>query len=83
VSEVRTLLVTERRIAPERRAHQIEVLAARRAQCAAAGAQFWAFEHETEAGRYLEFVESRDATVLDALAQNDAGSSRWRSVEIG
>lgn len=83
MSAERTLLVTERTIAPELRARHVELLAARRAQCTAAGAHFWAFEHETESGRYLEFVETQDARVLEALALDGEGSTRWRSVEIG
>lgn len=83
MSDARTLLVTERRVAPESRARHVELLAARRAQCAAVGAQFWAFEHATEPGRYLEFVETRQGDVLDALALDESGSTRWRSVELG
>lgn len=83
MSEARTLLVTERTVAPESRARHVELLAARRAHCTAVGAHFWAFEHDTQPGRYLEFVETRDGAVLDALALDESGSTRWRSVEIG
>jgi len=83
MSEARTLLVTERTVALESRARHLELLAARRARCAAAGAHFWAFEHDREPGRYLEFVETRRDTVLDELALDESGSTRWRSVELG
>lgn len=83
MSDARTLLVTERTVAPESRARHLELLTARRAQCTTVGAHFWAFEHESDPGRYLEFVETRDGAVLDALALDDAGSTRWRSVELG
>lgn len=83
MSDARMLLVTERVVAPESRARHVEVLASRRAQCAAAEAHFWAFEHESEPGRFLEFVETRHADVLDALALDESGSTRWRSVELG
>jgi len=82
MSGARTLLVTERTVAPDGRARHVEALVARRDQCLAAGAQFWAFEHESEPGRYLEFVEVRRSEQLDALALDDAGSTRWRSVEF-
>lgn len=83
MSEARTLLVTERTVAPESRARHVELLTTRRAQCAAVGAHFWAFEHDTEPGRFLEFVESREAAVLDALVLDESRSTRWRSVELG
>jgi hypothetical protein len=82
MSGARTLLVTERTVAPEGRAQHVEALATRRAHCLAAGAQFWAFEHESEPGRYVEFVEAREPSVLDALALDEARSTRWRSLEI-
>lgn len=83
MSEARTLLVTERTIAPELRAQHVETLSARRARCAAAGAHFWAFEHDTDVGRYLEFVETRADAALDALALDEVNSTRWRAVELG
>jgi hypothetical protein len=83
MSDARTLLVTERVVAPESRARHVESLATRRAHCAAVGAHFWAFEHDTEPGRYLEFVETRHVDVLDALALDESGSTRWRAVELG
>lgn len=82
MSVARTLLVTERTVAPDGRARHLESLAVRRDHCLAAGAQFWAFEHASEPGRYLEFVEVREPALLDALALDAAGSTRWRSVEL-
>ncbi len=82
MTDARTLLVTERVIAPEGRAAYLASLAGVRARCMAAGAQFWAFEQVAEPGRFLEFAEARQAAVLDGLALDDAGSLRWRSVEL-
>jgi hypothetical protein len=83
MTAVRTLLVSERTIAPDGRVRHLESLVARRDHCHAAGAHFWAFEHVAEPGRFLEFVEVREPALLDRLALDAPGSTRWQSVELG
>ncbi len=83
MSGARTLLVTERVVAPESRARYVDSLAGLRDRCVAAGVQFWAFEHDSEPGRFLEFAEARQASLLDALEDYGSTGARWRSVELG
>jgi hypothetical protein len=83
MSGARTLLVTERVVAPESRARYVESLAGLRDRCVASGVQFWAFEHATEPGRFLEFAEARQPSLLDAIEDEGATGSRWHSVELG
>ncbi len=83
MSGARTLLVTERVVAPESRARYVESLSGLRDRCVASGVQFWAFEHETEPGRFLEFAEAKHPALLDALETDGSTGARWRSVELG
>lgn len=83
--------MAERTVSSTERSAYLASLEARRSACAAHGVQFWVFEHEHTPGRFVEFAESRDMSLL-ARAWSDAGSvavvgavateSRWRSVEI-
>lgn len=82
MSDDRTLLVTERRIAAPERAEYLAGLGRMRARCAATGVNFWAFEHESESHRFLEFVEAKHAHDLDALHLETPASTRWRAVEL-
>jgi hypothetical protein len=83
--------MAERTVPSTQRSAYLASLEARRATCAAHGVQFWVFEHEHTAGRFVEFAESRDASQLErawgaigALPASApaAHESRWRSVEI-
>lgn len=82
MSDDRTLLVTERRIAAPERAEYLAGLGRLRARCADAGVQFWAFEHASESHRFLEFVEAKQAQALDALRLETPAATRWRAVEL-
>jgi hypothetical protein len=87
VSEARVLHVQEQRVAEEARGDYLRAAAARQAACGAAGVHCWVFEHDTEAGRFVEFVEARDASALEqalsAAGVESAAGSRWRSVALG
>ena len=50
----------------------LERLATRRASAAACGVHFWAFEHEAERGRFIEFVETADRGALSTALTQDA-----------
>lgn len=82
MSERRTLLVTERSVPSAERAGYVNELRSTKARCAEAGAQFWVFEHEHDTERYIEFVETKDASALDGLGLDTSVSSRWHAVEL-
>ena len=76
----RTLHIAERTVAADARSAYLAELAARRRTCEAAGAHFWAFEHATIPGRFVEFTEARDAATLQRVAVT-ADGHLWHAVE--
>ncbi len=82
MSERRTLLVAERAVPATERQHYVSSLHETKARCEAVGVHFWAFAHERDTSRYLEFAEAKDASTLDALGLDAAGTTRWHSVEL-
>ncbi len=54
------------------RAPYLARLHERRASAAARSVRFWAFEHEAERGRFLEFIETSDRSALDSALAHDA-----------
>jgi hypothetical protein len=83
--------MAERTVPSTERSAYLASLAARRSVCAAHGVHFWVFEHEHTEGRFVEFAESRDPSLLarawseaSALATVNAvaNDSRWRAVEL-
>jgi hypothetical protein len=83
MSERRTLLVAERVVPPADRERYVAALRDTQARCEAVGVHFWAFEHERDHSRYLEFAEAKDASRLNTLGLDSASTSRWHSVELG
>jgi hypothetical protein len=82
MSERRILLVTERAVGAQDRASYIETLRATRTRCAEQGVHFWAFEHATDAGRYVEFAEAKDVAPLEALGLHAPPAEAWHSLEL-
>ncbi len=90
----RRLLVAEHHVTEADRSAWLSAAANRRARTEAATAHLWVFEHDDTRGRFLEFTESTDATLLNAMAGGDpsanaadstdaAGITRWHEVELG
>ena len=73
--------MAERTVAPAERAAYLASLAAHRAACAEAEVQFWAFEHATTPGRFVEFREARNDRALESVPLPPDGSV-WRAVEV-
>lgn len=87
MSARRTLLVSERVVPASEREHYVESLRETQARCEAVGVRFWAFEHERDGSRYMEFAEAKDETMLDesgiaALGLGALATSRWHAVEL-
>ena len=82
MSKRRTLLVAERVVPSREREQYVAALRETQSRCELAGVHFWAFEHERDPSRFLEFAEAKDATVLDAVALDSASTSRWYAVEL-
>ena len=77
----RFLVMSERAVTEVARAAYLQTLAVRRERAAAASANFWVFEQQDGRGRFLEFVETGSAEVLEdaitAVADDDA--VEWRN----
>ena len=58
-------------VAPDGRAGYLARLAERVASARAAAFHLWAFEQACAAGRFVEFVEARDAAALDTALLHD------------
>lgn len=73
----------ERVVAPAERERYLAGLRAARARCEALGVHFWAFEHERDPERFVEFAEAKSSQLLDAAALDEAPpAGRWRSLEL-
>lgn len=59
-------------VAADARAAYLARLAERVASATACAHHLWAFEHEGSAGRFVEFVETRDAAALGTALAQDA-----------
>lgn len=82
MSERRALLVTERHVPSAERDAYVASLRDMRDRCVSAGVQFWAFEQAGDASRFLEFAESKDASVFDSLGLGQPPALLWHSVEL-
>ena len=58
-------------VGDDERAAYLERLAVRRASATARGVHFWAFEHESARGRFIEFVETADRGALTTALTHD------------
>ncbi len=82
MTERRTLLVAERVVPPSERERYVASLRETQVRCEAEGVHFWAFEHERDQSRYLEFAEAKDAARLNAVVLDSASTSRWFALEL-
>lgn len=82
MSEQRTLLVTQRRVAAADREAYVAGLRDLRMQCAAAGVQFWAFEQADNSESFLEFAESKDAARFAVAGLGQPPAVAWHSIEL-
>jgi hypothetical protein len=62
----RVLVMAEHVVSNSARTDYFNAIAARRVKAAAAGANFWVFEHSGTAGTFLEFLEAGSTDVLMA-----------------
>ena len=83
----RTLLVQERLVPEAERAAYLAAMGARRARAAALQAHAWVFEHVSESGRFIEFLEAGSAEALTAAQQATGMATdmrhRWCEVHEG
>lgn len=77
----RVLATTERHVdAPARDVYFAE-LQHRRVVAEAAHVHFWVFEHATQHGRFIEFVEAPDAVALARAFPTLMPTDVWRAVQ--
>lgn len=79
----RLLAIGEQRVALAERDAYLASLAERRANAAAAGLNFWVFEHLTEPGRFIEFTEGADAEAIRRRPGADPALPLWQEVQGG
>ena len=79
----RLLAVGEQHVALAERDSYLASLAERRASAAAAGLNFWVFEHATEPGRFIEFTEGADAEAIRRRHGADPTLPLWQEVQGG
>ncbi|MEQ1689979.1 MAG: hypothetical protein ABMA00_01740 [Gemmatimonas sp.] len=76
----RVLMMVERRVSAADRAEFLGTLAARRHAAQDVHAHFWVFEHLDEPGRFVEFTEAADATVVATVHDGALPAPLWRAV---
>ncbi len=79
----RTLAMQERRVTEAERAEYLAALSARSSSASAAQAHFWAFEHASDRGRFVEFVEAADREALTRFLGVDDPPEYWLEVRRG
>lgn len=79
----RTLSMQERRVSDAERADYLAALSARSQSASAAQAHFWVFEHASERGRFVEFIEAADADTVARLLGVDGTPEHWLEVRGG
>lgn len=77
----RHLSIVEKTVGHADHAAYRESLRARQAAAKVAAANFWVFEHASDAHRYVEFVEGTDAAQVAHLANVEPGAL-WRAIEV-
>ena len=77
----RVLATTERQVEAEARDAYFAELQQRRVVAGAAHIHFWVFEHATENGRFIEFVEGPDAVALARAFPTSMPTDVWRAVQ--
>jgi hypothetical protein len=79
----RVLAMRECEVTPEQRSAYLASLAVRRARAAALSVHFWVFEHATESGRFVEFMEAANEDAIAALQEDGQPPALWREVQGG
>jgi hypothetical protein len=79
----RVLSMLECVVTPEQRSAYLASLAMRRARAAAVPVHFWVFEHATESGRFVEFMEAANDDAIAALQEDGQPPALWREVQGG
>ncbi len=79
--KLRVLATTERHVDATARDDYFAELPQRRVVAAEAHVHFWVFEHATEIGRFIEFVEGPDAVALARAFPTLMPTNVWRAVQ--
>ena len=79
----RVLAMRECMVTPEQRSAYLTYLAVRRARAAALSVHFWVFEHATESGRFVEFMEAANEHAIAAVQDDGQPTALWREVQGG
>jgi hypothetical protein len=82
VSVARRLVIRERVVPDQERTGYEASVRAWERMAKAASAHFWVFEHISERGRFVEFVEAADDAALHAVL-GDLPSDRWTEFQGG
>jgi hypothetical protein len=78
----RVLTLQERLVGDAERAAYLAAMRVRRDKASAAHAHFWVFEHESEHGRFVEFIEAADAHAVRTADEERAPGALWHEVEM-
>jgi hypothetical protein len=78
----RVLTLHERVVGDAERAEYLAAMRARRDRANAAHAHFWVFEHESDQGRFVEFIEAADGNAVRAAGVEPVTAALWHEVEM-